>query len=107
MDQWEENDRTRPRPCIAIVGPPNSGKTTLLRLLDLALRKHPTKPLAYVVKGKCNGTATNDKSAAGPDLAANGLKSRSSTSGANTPPKTFKCSPNAAISWPFAAPRSV
>ena len=43
-------------PCVAIVGPPNSGKTTLLHLLDHALRKHPSKPLAYVVKGNPDGT---------------------------------------------------
>jgi energy-coupling factor transporter ATP-binding protein EcfA2 len=43
-------------PCIAVVGPSNSGKTTLLHLLDAALQQHPDQPLAYVVKGNPDGT---------------------------------------------------
>lgn len=43
-------------PCIAILGPPNSGKTTLLHLVDAALTAHPDEPLAYVVKGNPDGT---------------------------------------------------
>jgi energy-coupling factor transporter ATP-binding protein EcfA2 len=43
-------------PCIAVVGPANSGKTTLLHLLDRALQHHPSQPLAYVVKGTPDGT---------------------------------------------------
>src|SRR6476661_8602317 len=44
-------------PCIAVVGPPNSGKTTLLSLLDEALQNHPDQPQTYVVKGSPDGTA--------------------------------------------------
>lgn len=43
-------------PCVAVIGPPNSGKTTLLHLLDAALSVHPERPLAYVVKGNPDGT---------------------------------------------------
>lgn len=43
-------------PCVAVVGPANSGKTTLLHLLDDALQRHPAAPLAYVVKGNPDGT---------------------------------------------------
>jgi hypothetical protein len=43
-------------PCIAVVGPANSGKTTLLHLLDEALQLHPEAPLVYVVKGNPDGT---------------------------------------------------
>ncbi len=43
-------------PCVAILGPPNSGKTTLLHLLDAALQSHPAEPLVYVVKGNPDGT---------------------------------------------------
>jgi len=43
-------------PCIAVVGPANAGKTTLLHLLDRALQLHPSAPLAYVVKGNPDGT---------------------------------------------------
>jgi CRISPR-associated protein (Cas_csx3) len=45
-----------PAPCVAVVGPANSGKTTLLHLLDDALHRHPSRPLAYVVKGNPDGT---------------------------------------------------
>lgn len=43
-------------PCVAVVGPANSGKTTLLHLLDHALQRHPARPLVYVVKGNPDGT---------------------------------------------------
>jgi hypothetical protein len=43
-------------PCIAVTGPPNSGKTTLLHLLDEALQLHPGRPSAYIVKGNPDGT---------------------------------------------------
>src|SRR5918992_4483270 len=43
-------------PCVAVVGPANSGKTTLLQLLDDALQRHPAQALAYVVKGNPDGT---------------------------------------------------
>lgn len=43
-------------PAIAVVGPANSGKTTLLHLLDRVLQTHPHRPLAYVVKGNPDGT---------------------------------------------------
>jgi len=43
-------------PCVAVVGPANSGKTTLLHLLDHALQLHPARPLVYVVKGNPDGT---------------------------------------------------
>lgn len=42
--------------CVAVVGPANSGKTTLLHLLDGALQLHPGAPLVYVVKGNPDGT---------------------------------------------------
>jgi hypothetical protein len=49
---------TGPRlaPAIAVVGPANSGKTTLLHLLDRALQENPDRPLVYVVKGNPDGT---------------------------------------------------
>ena len=43
-------------PCVAITGPPNSGKTTLLHLLDEALQLDPARPSVYVVKGNPDGT---------------------------------------------------
>lgn len=43
-------------PCIAVVGPANSGKTTLLHFLDRALAASASKPMAYVVKGNPDGT---------------------------------------------------
>ncbi len=43
-------------PCVAVVGPANSGKTTLLHMLDDGLQRHSTRPLAYVVKGNPDGT---------------------------------------------------
>ena len=43
-------------PCIAIVGPANSGKTTILHLLDAGLTAMPGAPLAYVLKGNPDGT---------------------------------------------------
>ena len=43
-------------PCVAVTGPPNSGKTTLLHLLDEALQLHPARPAVYVVKGNPDGT---------------------------------------------------
>jgi CRISPR-associated protein (Cas_csx3) len=43
-------------PCVAIVGPPNSGKTSFLHLLDQVLQQHPAAPLAHVVKGSPDGT---------------------------------------------------
>ncbi len=43
-------------PAVAVVGPANCGKTTLLHLLDRALQGHPDRPLAYVVKGNPDGT---------------------------------------------------
>lgn len=43
-------------PCVAIVGPANSGKSTLLNLLDQSLQLHPAKPLTYVVKGSPDGS---------------------------------------------------
>lgn len=43
-------------PCVAIVGPANSGKSTLLHLLDSALMQHPSGPLPYVVKGSPDGS---------------------------------------------------
>ncbi len=43
-------------PCVAVVGPANSGKTTLLHMLDEGLQQHPARPLAYVVKGNPDGT---------------------------------------------------
>ena len=43
-------------PCIAVTGPPNSGKTTLLHLLDESLQLHPARPAVYVVKGNPDGT---------------------------------------------------
>jgi hypothetical protein len=49
------NDRDL-APCVAVVGPARSGKTTLLHLLDAALQHHPDQPLAYVVKGNPDGT---------------------------------------------------
>ncbi len=44
-------------PCIAVVGPANSGKSTLLNRLDAALQHHPSRLLTYVVKGSPDGTA--------------------------------------------------
>jgi hypothetical protein len=41
---------------VAVVGPANSGKTTLLHRLDRALQEHPARPLACVVKGNPDGT---------------------------------------------------
>jgi Ni2+-binding GTPase involved in maturation of urease and hydrogenase len=43
-------------PCVAVVGPANSGKTTLLHRLDRALQEHPARPIACVVKGNPDGT---------------------------------------------------
>lgn len=43
-------------PCVAVVGPANSGKTTLVHLLDRALQQHREEPLAYIVKGTPDGT---------------------------------------------------
>lgn len=43
-------------PCVAVVGPANSGKTTLLHLLDHELQRHPSRPLVYVVRGNPDGT---------------------------------------------------
>lgn len=43
-------------PCVAVIGPANSGKTTILHLLDEALQLHPEAPLVYVVKGNPDGT---------------------------------------------------
>lgn len=48
--------RTALAPCIAIVGPANSGKTTLLHFLDRALAARPSRPVTYVVKGNPDGT---------------------------------------------------
>jgi hypothetical protein len=43
-------------PCVAIVGPANSGKSTLLHGLDDALQHHPSGLLSYVVKGSPDGS---------------------------------------------------
>lgn len=43
-------------PCVAVVGPAGSGKTTFLHLLDRALQLHPQQPLVYVLKGNPDGT---------------------------------------------------
>ncbi len=43
-------------PCVAVIGPASSGKTTLLHLLDAELQDHPESPLAYVVKGNPDGS---------------------------------------------------
>jgi hypothetical protein len=43
-------------PCVAVVGPANSGKTTLLHFLDDALQRHPAAPLVYVVKANPDGS---------------------------------------------------
>jgi hypothetical protein len=43
-------------PCVAVVGPAQSGKTSLLHLLDRALQNRPAAPLAYIVKGNPDGT---------------------------------------------------
>lgn len=43
-------------PCIAVVGPANSGKSTILHLLDAALRRHPRRPLTHVVPGSPDGS---------------------------------------------------
>jgi hypothetical protein len=43
-------------PCVVVVGPANSGKTTFLHLLDQALQQHPDLPLVYIVKGTPDGT---------------------------------------------------
>lgn len=45
-----------PAACVVVAGPANSGKTTLLHLLDAALQHHPDQPLAYVVKGSPDAT---------------------------------------------------
>jgi hypothetical protein len=44
-------------PCIFVIGPANSGKSSLLHLLDEALQRHEDAPLAYVVKGNPDGSA--------------------------------------------------
>jgi len=49
-------DREPLAPCVAVIGPANSGKTTILHLLDEALQVHPEAPLVYVVKGNSDGT---------------------------------------------------
>jgi hypothetical protein len=41
---------------VAVIGPANSGKTTVLHLLDEALQLHPETPLVYVVMGNPDGT---------------------------------------------------
>ncbi len=46
----------RPAPCVAVVGPANSGKSTLLSLLDAALQGHLAEPLVHVVQGNPDGT---------------------------------------------------
>lgn len=51
-DRWCE----APAPAVAVVGPANSGKTSLLHLLDAALQLHPSRPSVYVVKGNPDGT---------------------------------------------------
>lgn len=43
-------------PCVAVVGPANSGKTTFLHLLDRELQGHPDAPLTYVLQGNPDGT---------------------------------------------------
>jgi len=43
-------------PCIAIVGPPNSGKSGLVDRLNHALQLHPEQPAVHVVKGSPDGT---------------------------------------------------
>ena len=43
-------------PCVVVVGPANSGKTTFLHLLDQAQQQHPDLPLVYIVKGTPDGT---------------------------------------------------
>lgn len=42
-------------PAIAIVGPPNSGKTTILDRRDHELQHHPEQPVVHVVKGNPDG----------------------------------------------------
>jgi len=44
-------------PCIAVIGPANSGKTSLLDLLDEALQQDDAAPLVYVVKANPDGSA--------------------------------------------------
>lgn len=43
-------------PCVAVVGPANSGKSTFLNQLDHALQNHPAKPSVHVVKGSPDGS---------------------------------------------------
>jgi energy-coupling factor transporter ATP-binding protein EcfA2 len=47
---------TEKAPCVAVVGPANSGKTDLLHVLDEILQHHPSRPLVYVVKGNPDGS---------------------------------------------------
>ena len=42
--------------CVAVVGPAQSGKTTLVNALDRALHAHAERPLAYVLQGSPDGT---------------------------------------------------
>jgi hypothetical protein len=43
-------------PCVAIVGPANSGKTSVLHFLDEELQHRRSGPVAYVLKGNPDGT---------------------------------------------------
>src|SRR5437867_357448 len=43
-------------PCVAVIGPANSGKTTLLHLLDIALQDHQAGALVYIIKGQPDGS---------------------------------------------------
>lgn len=43
-------------PCVVVVGPPDSGKTTFLHQIDEYLQRHPSRPLAHVVKGSPDAT---------------------------------------------------